>query len=97
MTWILVSIGITLAALGIILWQRRNLFRARLEINTASGRLQTLITDLPDGIITYDNNFTIQIFNPAAERIFGVNREQVVGHTFGPERAQELPFRLLAL
>lgn len=96
MTWILVSIGITLAALGIIFWQRRDLLRARLEINTASGRLQTLIADLPDGVITYDNNFTIQIFNPAAERIFGINRKQVVGYAFGPERAQELPFRLLA-
>src|SRR3989344_4507219 len=96
MTWILVSIGITLAALGIILWQRRNLLRARLEVNTASGRLQALIADLPDGIITYDNNFAIQIFNPAAEKIFGIHREQVIGRPFGPERAQELPFRLLA-
>ncbi len=96
MTWILISVIITLAALGIIFWQRVRLLRARLEINTASGRLQALMNDLGDGIIAYDNNFTIQIFNPAAERIFGVNREQIVGHAFGPERAQELPFRLLA-
>ena len=95
MTWILISIIITLTAAGIIFWQRSRLLRANLEVKIASGRLQTLIADLPDGIIAYDNNFTIQIFNPAAERIFGINREQVVGHTFGPERAQELPFRLL--
>ena len=95
MTWILISIIITLTAAGIIFWQRSRLLRANLEVKTASGRLQTLIADLPDGIIAYDNNFMIQIFNPAAERIFGINREQVVGHTFGPERAQELPFRLL--
>lgn len=96
MTWILISIAVALAAAGIIFWQRARIIRARLEISTASGRLQTLVNDLGDGIISYDNNFTIQIFNPAAERIFGVNREQVVGHIFGPERAQELPFRLLA-
>lgn len=96
MTWILISIIITLTAAGIIFWQRRLLLRANLEIKTASGRLQTLTADLPDGIIAYDNYFKIQIFNPAAERIFGINREQVVGQSFGPERAQELPFRLLA-
>ena len=96
MTWILVSATITLAAAGIIFWQRRNLLRANLEISTASGRLQALVNNLSDGIIAYDNNFMIQIFNPAAERIFGVNREQIAGHAFGPERAQELPFRLLA-
>ncbi|MDP2650940.1 MAG: ATP-binding protein [bacterium] len=96
MTWILTSAIITLAAAGVIFWQRRNLLRANLEISTASGRLQTLVNNLSDGIIAYDNNFMIQIFNPAAERIFGVNREQIVGSAFGPERAQELPFRLLA-
>lgn len=96
MTWILISAIIALTALGIIFWQRSRIIRARIEADTASNRLQALVSDLSDGIITYDNNFTIQIFNPAAERIFGVNREQVVGRVFGPERAQELPFRLLA-
>ncbi len=96
MTWILISAIVAFTALGIIFWQRVHLLRARLEINAASGRLQALVNDLGDGIIAYDNNFKIQIFNPAAERIFGVNREQVVGYAFGPERAQELPFRLLA-
>ncbi len=96
MTWILVSATITLAALGIIFWLRARLLRANLETKTASERTETIINDLNDGVISYDNNFTIQIFNPAAERIFGVNREQVVGQAFGPERAQELPFRFLA-
>ena len=97
MTWILISVTIiAFVAVGIIFWQRERLRRVNLEINTASGRLQTLIHDLSDGIIAYDNYFKIQIFNPAAEKIFGVNYEQIVGQTFGPERAQELPFRLLA-
>ncbi|MEX2033234.1 MAG: ATP-binding protein [Candidatus Colwellbacteria bacterium] len=96
MIWILISVIITLAAAGIIFWQRRSLLRANLEISTASSRLQALVNNLSDGIIAYDNNFMIQIFNPAAERIFGVNREQIAGHAFGPERVQELPFRLLA-
>ncbi|MBI2594676.1 MAG: PAS domain S-box protein, partial [Candidatus Colwellbacteria bacterium] len=95
MTWILVSIVITIAAAAIIIWLRSRLLRANSEIKTASSRLQALITDLSDGVITYDNHFKIQIFNPAAEKIFGISRERVVGQSFGPERAQELPFRLL--
>ncbi len=96
MTWILISIGITVAAAAIIIWLRSRLLHAKLEIKTASGRLQTLTADLSDGIIAYDDHFKVQIFNPAAERIFGISREQVVGQSFGPERARELPFRLLA-
>lgn len=96
MTWILISIVIAIAAAAIIFWLRSRLIQARLGAKAASQRTETIINDLNDGIIAYDNNFTIQTFNPAAERIFGVHREQVVGQSFGPERAQELPFRLLA-
>lgn len=97
MTWVLTSLIIILAAaVGIIFRLRSRLLQANLKAQTASEREEALISDLNDGVISYDNNLTIQIFNPAAERIFGVNREQVVGQTFGPERAQELPFRLLA-
>ena len=67
-----------------------------MEAKTATGRLTTLIADLGEGVVAYDNQFKIQIFNPAAERIFGVHREQVLGQVFGPERAQDPPFRLLA-
>lgn len=97
MTWILISLGILLAAaIGVILWLRKRLWQATREVKTASRQLEIIISDLNDGLIAYDNRFTIQIFNPAAERIFSIKKEQVLGQAFGPERAQELPFRLLA-
>ncbi|MBI3088791.1 MAG: PAS domain-containing protein, partial [Candidatus Colwellbacteria bacterium] len=96
MLWVIVASVILLgAAIAVILWLRKRLYKAKLETKTASSRLQTIISDLSDGIIAYDNRFTIQIFNPAAEKIFGLKSETVVSQSFGPERAQELPFRLL--
>lgn len=97
MIWALAGlIIIIIAAISVIFLQRKQIARANLEVKTGSYRLQTIMNDLGDGIIAYDNNFIIQIFNPAAERIFGLSKEQVLGQTFGPEWAQELPFRLLA-
>lgn len=97
MIWALIALAIiVIAAVAIIFWQREHLARARLEAITATNRLQALINDLGDGIIVYDGSFKIEIFNSAAEKIFGINQEQVVGQIFGPERAQELPFRFLA-
>lgn len=97
MIWALVLLIILLAAaIAVILWLRQRLSRATLEAETANGRLTTLINDLGEGVIAYDSQFRIQIFNPAAEKIFGVHRQQVLGQVFGLERAQDLPFRLLA-
>lgn len=97
MTWIVVIlVALTIAAAAVIFWQRQRLLRANLAANAATGRLEALINDLEDGVIAYDASFRIQIFNPAAERIFGINKEQVMARAFGPERVQELPFRLLA-
>ncbi len=97
MTWILIGLAaLLLAALAVIFWLRSRLLQSRLEARTARERADTIINDLGDGVIAYDNNFVIQVFNQAAERIFGIGREQVAGQSFGPERAQELPFRLLA-
>lgn len=96
MLWL--TLGVTLIALvsiAINLWQRHRLLLAKLETNTTKSQLQTFINDLDDSVIAYDNQFKIQIFNPAAERVFGVSHEQVLEQTFGPERARELPFRLL--
>src|SRR5690606_8574926 len=42
-------------------------------------RLRTLIREAPDAIITTDGAGMIQSFNPAAERIFGYESDEVVG------------------
>src|SRR3989338_3332148 len=51
---------------------------------------------LPDGVIAYDSNFKILIFNKAAEQIFSIPAERIVGQYFSPERTNEVDFRLFA-
>lgn len=96
MLWALVGLILVVIAAGVIIFLlRRRLTEANFTAKTAGGRLDTVINDLGEGVVAYDNQFRIQIFNLAAEKIFGVRREQVVGQIFGPERAGDLPFRLL--
>jgi len=66
-----------------------------MEDRSSSRRLDSIITNLSDGVIVYDNDFKILVFNNAAESIFGIHREMVLGKSFGPERAGEPNFRLL--
>ncbi|HWI14376.1 MAG TPA: PAS domain S-box protein, partial [Burkholderiales bacterium] len=53
--------------------------RSRLqEVADAEERIRSVVDNVVDGIITIDESGTIHTFNPAAERIFGYGRDEVI-------------------
>ncbi len=94
--WALISSGVFLVLGIIILVNNLRLARMNLEIKIERNELMSIISNLRDGIIAYDPNFKILIFNQAAEQIFGLQSQDVVGQYFNPERAQEKKFKLLS-
>jgi PAS domain S-box-containing protein len=44
-----------------------------------SERIRSIVDNVVDGIVTFDENATIESFNPAAERIFGFEAVEVLG------------------
>lgn len=69
------------------------LARANESLARASRQLENVIANLKDGVIVYDNDFTVHMFNAAAEEIFGIKKDAVVGKRCGPERVQEKDLR----
>jgi two-component system sensor histidine kinase NblS len=65
------------------------------EANMQRGQVTTIINNLQDGIIAYNSDFTVLIFNKAAENIFDLKAEQIVGNTFTPDKIREPMYRLL--
>src|SRR5918999_741130 len=45
----------------------------------AEERMRSVVNHVVDGIISIDERGTVATFNPAAERIFGYERSEVVG------------------
>ena len=43
---------------------------------------ESIIRDMSEGIMTIDLNGTIDSFNPAAERILGIQKDEAIGHQF---------------
>ncbi|MDE2021777.1 MAG: PAS domain S-box protein [Patescibacteria group bacterium] len=55
------------------------------EIVQAKTHTETIIENLSDGLIEYDNEFTLLRVNRAAEALLGVERAEVVGKKIAPE------------
>jgi PAS domain S-box-containing protein len=59
--------------------QQEHLQQALSNLEEREQRLQSVLHTAVDGIITIDDRFCIEHFNPAAERIFGYEAEEVIG------------------
>jgi PAS domain S-box-containing protein len=53
--------------------------RAEEELRQAEARMRSVVNHVVDGIITIDDAGRIESFNPAAEKIFGFDRSEVIG------------------
>lgn len=71
------------------------LARANLEIKVERNLMRSIIFNLQDGIIAYDTDFKILLFNSAAENIFGISAYEVVGQTFSLHYASKLKSKAL--
>jgi len=67
--------------------------RRERRIQETNARLEAIIEASPDALIAVDSEGTVELWNPAAERIFGWSAEEVVGEPlpFVPEdRTEEM-------
>lgn len=94
--WSVASAVSLLVILLVVFKLSMGLVKSNMEAKAASYQLESIVSNIKDGVIAYDNDFKILIFNDAVEQIFGIKREEVMGQYFGPDRVQGLRFRLLA-
>ena len=59
------------------------------------NELRSILLGLQDALIVYDRNFNVLFFNSAAEKLFLMNANTVVGHQFQPQDVERAGFRLL--
>lgn len=93
--WVFISLIIFLVLGAIILVNNLRFAHSNMEIKIERNQLKSIIFNLSDGVIAYDPNFKILIFNRAAEEIFNLKSEKIINNYFSPEKAQETSLKLL--
>jgi signal transduction histidine kinase len=79
-------------AVGIILHRTARLnYDGRVERN----ELRSIVLSLDDALIAYDQSFNMLYFNPAAEKLFQLQRDEVFGREIHPQDAETPRFRRL--
>ena len=59
------------------------------------NELKGILVNLEDALMVYDKDFKIIFFNPAAEKLFRLSKEQVVGRTITPQEVGNEAMKLL--
>ena len=93
--WALANLAVFILIWLVIFWNDSALIKSNFETNSSARRIESIIFNLTDGIIAYDNDFRISVFNPAAGAIFDLKAKEIIGQVIGPEKAQNPDLRLL--
>ncbi len=95
-SWALIILGFFIIIASVIFASNLRLARSNWEVKVERNQLHGIIEGLKDGLIVYDPQFKIQIFNKAAEGIFDITEKEILGQYFNPGFVQNQKFRLLA-
>ena len=84
-----------LLALILVFFDSFRVAKLNWEEYVKKNQIKDIIANLSDGLIYYDPDFKVEIFNPAAERIFGIRANEIIGKYLSPSLIQKRKFKLL--
>ncbi len=93
--WVLVGIVVALILYSVFIFSSMQAVRGNYISTTRTKQIEAIIRDIPSAIIAYDSNFKVLIYNPAAQQIFGVTEQHIVGRVLDASQASDPSLRTL--
>lgn len=91
-----VAIFIILVCIGfLVFFSNLRAARYSLTINLEKNRLDSIISSIGDGLIVYDSDFKITVFNKAAEEIFNLKQADAIGYIVTIDTVKNGKFKIL--
>jgi len=92
----LLSAALLVLVCGVILVTAISLGNANFLSKTEQRDVRYMVGAFEDAIVVYDQDFTITYFNPPAEKLFALKKEEVMGKKIRPQDAEKAETQLLA-
>ncbi len=93
--WMIIGIVATVAIFVVFGFSNMHATTIEESSDTRAKQIETIIHDMPIGVVAYDSNFKVLIYNPAAQNIFGASEDQVLGMTIDAAQASDAQLRML--
>jgi len=87
--WTLISLIILLSVGAVMFTIIIRAVKANYSLRMEKVRLDNIISSMNDGVIIYNQDFEILLFNKGAEAIFNLSRNNIVGKKLSPESVRD--------
>ncbi|MEK9170341.1 MAG: ATP-binding protein [Patescibacteria group bacterium] len=94
--WTLVSLTVLLSVGAVIFAVNIRSAKANYAVKKGKIRIDNIISGMRDGVIIYNQDFEIELFNKGAQSIFNLNEDETVGKKLSPESVRDPRFGILA-
>ncbi len=94
--WTAVS-AVILFSVGVVMFVTNIRSAAtKVQLMNEKQRVDNIILSMGDGVMVYDPEFRVQLFNRSAEQIFGLTAQEIVGQMITPESVRNPKLETLA-
>ncbi len=87
--------GVSLIAISLIFVNSLRLAKLNWEMKIERNQIRSIIAGLQDGLIAYDPDFKVIIFNKVAEKIFKIPAKKILGKTLTPALSKQPEYQIL--
>lgn len=94
--WTIVSAMILLSVGAVIFAMNILAAKNKIQLINETRRMDDIISSMNDGVVVYDQDFIVRLFNRAAEGIFGITAKEVIGQKISPESVRNQRLEMLA-
>lgn len=93
--WTIISALILFSAGGIMFFANIQSSKTSVRFESEKPRVDSIISGMKDGIIVYDQDFIVRLFNSGAENIFNLRAGEIIGKKLSPESARDPKLEVL--
>ncbi len=86
--WGIISLIIGILVLVIVFFVSVKAAKTRLNLISERNQTKSIITSFTDAVVAYEEDFKITAFNRAAEELFNIKQEEVLGKIASPDWAK---------